>query len=151
MPSKSKIGIGVVIGAVAGTIAGLFLAPKAGRDLQKDAKKIYDDLKDKDPNVVIKQVFGVVSKESQELYKASKERLADELADLKENYKTIDSAKYAKIVGDVVAHIKDEHNLPEDQLKALGTHLQGDFKKLFLAKNAKSASKSIKKPAAKKK
>ena len=41
---KSKFGIGLVLGALGGALAGLFLAPKSGKQTQGDAKKALKGL-----------------------------------------------------------------------------------------------------------
>ena len=41
---KSKFGIGLVLGALGGALAGLFLAPKSGKQTQSDAKKAIKGL-----------------------------------------------------------------------------------------------------------
>lgn len=42
---KSKFGIGLVLGALGGALAGLFLAPKSGKQTQNEAKKAIKGLK----------------------------------------------------------------------------------------------------------
>ena len=37
---KSKFGIGLVLGALGGALAGLFLAPKSGKQTQSEAKRL---------------------------------------------------------------------------------------------------------------
>ena len=49
---KSHFGIGMAVGAVAGAVAGLFLAPKAGKELREDAMKMYKKLHTEDPKAV---------------------------------------------------------------------------------------------------
>lgn len=146
--SSSKLGLGVVIGAVVGTVAGLFLAPKAGKELRDDALEYYKKLKDKDPDQIVKEIFGRASEETKEMYDTSKKLLAEQLSSLKQNYDTIDKSKYSVAVKDVVNHIKDEHDLPDNELKALAGHLENDFKKLFPAVTQMTA-KLVKKPAKK--
>ena len=41
---KSKFGIGLVLGALGGALAGLFLAPKSGKQIQSDTKKAIKGL-----------------------------------------------------------------------------------------------------------
>ncbi len=43
--SKGKIIVGTVIGAVAGVITGLLMAPKSGQEIRTDLKAKADELK----------------------------------------------------------------------------------------------------------
>jgi len=63
--SKSKIALGVIVGAAAGVVAGLLTAPKSGketradvarkaRELKDDAADKYDQMKDKASEVADK-------------------------------------------------------------------------------------------------
>lgn len=140
---STKFGLGLVFGAVAGAVAGLFLAPKAGKEMREDAKNLYDkiykDLKDKEVDVAVKKIFGKVTSESKEIYTAAQKELAMQLSELGKNYKKVDKKKYLEVVGSVITRVKDERELPDSELKALGKHLEGDFKKLFPAKKKKKA------------
>lgn len=137
----SKFGLGMVMGAVAGALAGLFLAPKPGRelqedakqlagDLQKKAKKIRKELEDKEPEEAVKLIFGKVSEESMKLYDSAKDQVAEELAMLKENYQDVDKEKYKKLVQSATRKVKKDRTVPETQLKKLIKYLESDFKKL---------------------
>lgn len=141
----------MVIGAVVGAVAGLFLAPKSGKELREDTVDLYNKLKDKDPDEVVKEIFGKVTDESREIYEHAHKHLAEQLSDLKDNYKNIDKSKYAEVVSDVVNHVKEEHDLPEAELKTLGKHLNEDFKKLFPMIPSVSTKKAPAKSSAKKK
>ncbi len=51
---KSKFGIGLVLGALGGALAGLFLAPKSGKQTQNEAKKAFKGLKKDFENIADK-------------------------------------------------------------------------------------------------
>ena len=140
---KSHFGIGMAVGAVAGAVAGLFLAPKAGKELREDAMKMYKKLHTEDPKVLAKKVFGDISEESQRLVKKAYEDLSVELAGLKKRYSTIDTAKYKEAVGKVVTTIKKEGTMPEDAMKKLKTFLEDDAKKLVSSPGAKKVVKKL--------
>ena len=138
---SSKFGLGMILGAAAGALAGLFLAPKPGRelqedakqlagDLQKKAKKIRKELEDKEPEEAVRLIFGKVSEESMKLYDSAKDQVAEELAMLKENYQDVDKEKYKKLVQSATRKVKKDRTVPETQLKKLIKYLESDFKKL---------------------
>lgn len=146
---KSNFGIGVILGAAAGALAGLFLAPKAGKALRQDALKMYKKLQTEDPKVIAQKVFGDVSEESQKFVKKAYEDLSVHLADLKKRYSTIDTAKYKEAVQSVITTIKDEGNMPENAMKKLMTYLESDAKKLISPSTKRKVTKTVKKVAAK--
>lgn len=130
MASKaSKLGLGMVLGAVGGAVAGLFLAPKAGKELRKDAQKLYDQLS-KDPEKAVKDIFGKVTDESMDLYNAAQKEVSAQLANLSENYKTLDAGKYKTVVKQAVDNVIEDKKLPEDQLKKLMDYLEKDVRKI---------------------
>lgn len=140
MKKTSKLGVGLLLGAAAGAVAGLFLAPKAGKELRKDAKKLYDDIS-KNPDAAVKDIFGKVSKESVELYHMAQKEVVLQLDKLSENYKKLDTAKYKDIALQAVDRVKEDHELPQDQLKKLTAYLEKDIKKLVGADQKKTVAK----------
>lgn len=144
MSQKStKLGLGLIVGAVGGAIAGLFLAPKAGKELRKDAQKLYDEIS-KNPEAAVKEIFGKVTEESMQLYSKVQKEVSAGLGMLSENYKTLNTEKYKEVVKQAVDNVKEVKKLPEDQLKKLMTYLEQDIKKLTAPR------KSVKKPSVKK-
>lgn len=45
--SKAKVGLGVIIGAAAGVVAGILTAPKSGKETRADIKAKAKDVKSK--------------------------------------------------------------------------------------------------------
>lgn len=149
---SSKLGLGVLLGAAAGAVAGLFLAPKAGKELRKDAKKLsqtamkFSDeyrkkLDKKEPEEVAKIVFGDVSEASTKLAKRAHKDLSVELAQLKEKYNKIDKKKYGEAVKTVVEGFKADKSIPDGTLKKLATYLEKDAQKLVASTKKKTAAK----------
>jgi len=154
---SSKLGFGIILGAIAGAIAGLFLAPKAGEQLRSDAKKlsknvmkkaqkIQKEIEDKEPDEALRIIFGKVSDESRELFGKAQAEVALGLAQLRGNYKKISKTKYKKIVTEAVQTVKDKNRVPDEELTKLLHYLEGDFKKLAAPKKS-----PVKKTAARKK
>lgn len=146
MQKSSKLGLGVLLGAAVGAVAGLFLAPKAGKDLRKEAKKLYDEIS-KNPEAAVKDIFGKVSKESVSVYQKAQKEVAAQLDMLSENYKKVDTAKYKDIAMKAVEKVKEDHELPQAQLKKLTAYLETDIKKLVGTSDKKKAA--VKKTAKK--
>ncbi len=133
----------MVIGAVAGAVAGVFLAPKAGKELRQDAMKLYKKLHTQDPKVLAKKVFGDISEESQRLVKKAYEDLSIELVGLKKRYSKIDKEKYKEAVENVITTIKNEGSMPEDAMKKLSAFLEEDAKKLVVTPGVKKTVKKL--------
>lgn len=153
---KSKIGLGLLLGATAGAVAGLFLAPKTGKELRKDAKilsdkakKFADEYKKKlekeEPSEAAKIVFGDVTDTSVAFMQKANKELSEELGILKEKYSTIDKNKYSEAVKNLIDNYKADKALPEGSLKKLAAYLEKDAKVLV------SRPKTTKKAPAKKK
>lgn len=137
---SSKFGLGLILGAVGGALAGMFLAPKAGKLLRRDAKKKYDQLlkvmKDNEVDKKVQQVFGKVTKESKKLYIEVKNELMVALANLKEKVEEIDRPTYVKKVEEAVGKLKSPISKQSvTAAKKLKDSLTKDWDKL--AKTAK--------------
>lgn len=130
----SGFGLGLVIGAVGGALAGLFLAPKSGKALRKDAKKKYNELvkllKDKEVDKKVKQIYGKVTVEGKKLYLEVKEELAVALANLKESIEDIDRDTYVEKVDEVVKNLQKTSKGSVDTAKKLKDELVKDWEKL---------------------
>ena len=136
---SSKFGLGLLLGAVGGALAGIFLSPKSGKAMRKDAKKKYDELmklmKDKEVDKKVKAIFGNVTAESKKLYEQVKEELISRLAQMK---KDIDKNTYVKQVENVVDSLKSPLSKQSvSAAKKLKDSLSKDWTKL---------EKSLKKP-----
>jgi gas vesicle protein len=148
----SKLGLGMLLGLAAGAVAGLFLAPKSGKQLRKDVskktKEIQKLLEEKDFEEIVKGIFGSVNKDSVELLEKAKINLAEKLANLKDSLEKLDKEKYKQIVSEVVDEVKTDKSVSQDSLSKLKTYLESDFKKLQKGKKT-SAPKKSKAPAKK--
>ena len=131
---SSGFGIGLVLGAVGGALAGLFLAPKSGKAMRKDAQKKYKELgkllKDKEVDKKIKEIYGKVTVEGKKLYLEVKEELMVALANLKDSIEDIDRDTYVKKVEEVVKNLKKTSAESADTVKKLKEELVKDWEKL---------------------
>ena|SRR3990167_9796553 len=136
---SSGFGIGLVMGAVGGAIAGLFLAPKSGKALRKDAKKKYAQLqkllKDKEVDKKVKKIYGKATAEGKKIYLEVKKELTVALANLADAVENIDRDTYVKKVEEVVKNLKTASKDPAGSAKKLKEELVKDWEKL--EKNSK--------------
>lgn len=139
---SSNFGIGLIIGAIGGALAGMFLSPKSGKAMRKDAKKKYDELmklmKEKEVDKKVKSIFGKVTAETKKLYEEVKEELATGLTDLVEKVQEVDKSAYLKKVEETVGKLKSP----------ISKQSVGAAKKLkdSLSKDWTKLEKSLKKP-----
>jgi len=145
---QSKFGVGMLLGAIAGAVTGLFIAPKAGKEMRAEAIKVYKRLRNEDPKKVAMEVFGDISEESQKVVKRMYQDLSVEIADLRDKYDTIDKGKYEAVVKKVITDTREKGNIPETALKKLGAYLQKDVKKI-VARPKKNVRKTVNKPVSK--
>jgi len=126
--SKGKFGFGIMIGAVLGGLAAMFLTPKTGKENREIAKKKWSELnkalKTKSKEEIVKDIFGSATKESRKLYDLSQKELNSRLADLKKKYPNIDKNKYLDTVKDVIIRLQDEKEATTKRLSDLSDFLK---------------------------
>lgn len=148
---SSRFGLGLILGTISGALAGLFLAPKSGKKLRKEATETYEQLRklfeEREPEEVVQEIYGKVSEKSKKHFKKTRRILLLKLADLRVGVAAIDRKRYLKVVREVVDEARREQALPEDGLKKLGKYLEDDYKKLT---SAKAKNKPAKKKTSKK-
>lgn len=151
---KSKIGIGLLIGGVAGVIAGLFASEKPGKKLRTDAKNGYDKiaklLSDKNLDKKVKKIFGEYSVDLKTTLEGAKEDMAQKLFELQKTSETIDKSKYSTLLSSTVAEIQKKQKLPKSTLVKLKSYLSDDVEKFKKLVAKKPAKKVVKKSAPKK-
>lgn len=137
MADKKKVshfGLGLLIGALGGALAGLLYAPKSGKENRKEASKRLKDLQkmfsEKEIEKKAKQIFGKATSETKELYLHTTKALLEKLNDAKDKVGSIDKKKYQKLVDDVVSDFKKQTKQSGDVVKKLKNLLVSDWKKL---------------------
>ena len=82
--SKSNKGRYFLVGSILGFILGLFLAPKKGSELRKEAKEKIDEIKE-DPKAVLDETInGVKEKIFVPFNKEEKEKMINSIKVIKE-------------------------------------------------------------------
>jgi gas vesicle protein len=102
---------GLLVGTVAGAVAGILLAPKSGAETREDIKKLTIDLKDK----------------AEDLYSNAQKEVQKKIAQLKKAGEKIDENKYKSIVSEVVDEFKQDTEVTSSAAKKLGQQLRGDW------------------------
>ncbi len=120
---------GGLLGMIAGTVGGLLLAPKSGKETRKDLVKLALDLNRKirtqadETRKRVKDVFGEVTDEAMTRYKAIRDTVVSRLASIKTAGTSIDREKYEKVVDEVVIGFKGVSN-------KMATYLKKDWTKI---------------------
>jgi len=137
MSSKSgKILMAGLIGALAGAIGGLLLAPKSGKETRSDLIKLRDSIRDQIKNTVeeteskVIEVFGQATKEATDKYKEIRTAVIDKVAALKAAGNEIDKEKYAAVVEKVVDDFSDDLIASKTSVIKMATQLKKDWEKI---------------------
>jgi gas vesicle protein len=102
---------GLAIGAVAGAVTGVLLAPKSGKETRDDIQKLAKDLKGK----------------AEDIYSDAKAKLERKVKNLKDLGKKVDEKKYAVLVNEIVDEYKKKDVLGSDSAKKLASQLKKDW------------------------
>jgi len=107
----SSFVFGMAMGATAGLVAGILLAPKSGEETRKDLQKTFTDFTDK-----------------VELhYNKARKELDLKLAKLKAVGAKIDKEKYVKLIEEVINEIKSDATVTSDVASKIKTQLNKDW------------------------
>lgn len=133
LQKKSRFGIGVIFGAVLGSLAAFFLSPKSGKEnremvLQKleDIKKL---LQNKSLDEIVIEIFGKVTEEGKRLYTLARAEMNTRLDSMKESVEDIDRDKYTQLVDDVIERLKKEADATKERLAKLRDFLMNRWGK----------------------
>jgi gas vesicle protein len=131
---SSKFGLGLVFGMITGALAGLFLAPKSGKEnreaVAKKITELRELLEEKEIDKKVQEIFGEVTAEAKELYLKVKEELINRLAELKESLDKIDREKYLNMVEEVMKTVRTESRHNVHQVEKLKEDLVKNWNRL---------------------
>lgn len=136
MASKGKFFMAGLLGAVAGAIGGLLLAPQSGKKTREDiaemANKIAKQVKTgvEETEERAKEVFGEVNKAAVDKYKAIKATVVEKVAAVKTAGGEIDKDKYMGIVENVVCEFKDDLSATKNGALKMASQLKKDWEKI---------------------
>ena len=140
---KSKLVIGLLLGAVGATLAGLFLTSKEGKKLQK---KIKDKITEEEIDKKAKKIFGKVTKETKSSYLKARKLLIELAIGFRENLDKIDEKKYKKIIDELVKNLSKTNKYSYSVIKNLKDELVRDWEKMTKKPKTTRHSSSKRKP-----
>jgi gas vesicle protein len=125
-----------VIGALAGALGGLLLAPKSGKETRKEVVLLANELakrlktKADETKLRIKTIFGKYTDEGIEKYNEINSALIAKVAEVKKTGKEIDKEKYEKVVETVVEEFKGDLTATKESVSKLKKYLKSDWLKI---------------------
>ncbi len=141
---KSKLGLGLMLGAAGATLAGLFLTSKQGRkttrELIKKINKAKKAISEQELDKKAKKIFGKATKETKLLYLKSREMFIDAAIDLRQKFDKVDKKKYTEIIEDLLTDLKKTGKYSAIHLGNLKDEFLRDWK-IFTSSNKKETKK----------
>ena len=134
--TKGKFLLAGLIGAIAGAVGGILLAPQSGEKTRNDIAKLAADiLKQVRLGVVetenrVKEIYGSATKSTKDSYVAVKQAVAEKVASIKEAGESIDKDRYATIVEKVVADYKKDFEKTKNGATKMVELLKKDWEKV---------------------
>lgn len=102
---------GLLLGSVAGVVAGILLAPKSGEETREDIKKLALELKEK----------------AVDIYSSASKEIEKKIAQIKKAGGKIDESKYKALVDEVVEEFKQDAVVTTSVAKELSRQLKADW------------------------
>jgi gas vesicle protein len=131
-----KFFLASVIGAVAGAVGGLLLAPQSGKKTRQEIKALAEELtlkvktKADDTKNQVKDVFGKYTEEGKAKYLEIKDAVVSKVAAVKTAGVEIDREKYGKVVEEVVSEFKTDLKATKSGSSKIIGYLKKDWEKM---------------------
>lgn len=125
-----------LLGALAGAVGGLLLAPKSGKETRKDIAKLASEIsmrikmETSETKARIKDIFGKASEDAMDKYNEVKNTVVGKVASLKTAGEEIDKDKYGKIVDTVISDFKDDFANTKSGAEKIAMYLKKDWEKV---------------------
>lgn len=104
---KTGFGTGILIGAIAGALAALFLTPKTGKEMREEASKKLKELNEQLESGELQdratQVFGDAKEESMKIYSKAREQLVTKYNEFQE----MDPEQKKAFINDIIQNIQE--------------------------------------------
>jgi gas vesicle protein len=136
MSKTGKFFLAGVLGAVAGAVGGLLLAPQSGKKTRREIMDLAEELtlkvktKADDTKELVKDVYGKYSEEGKAKYLEIKGAVVSKVATVKTAGENIDKEKYEKVVEDVVSEFKDDLKATKNGGTKIVNYLKKDWEKI---------------------
>ena len=143
---SSNFGFGLILGALGGALAALFLTPTTGEENRKKAKALYEDLKKQIEegkwDEKAKELYGDVSEEGKRLYAEVSVEVSKKLGELKDQVEDFDKEKFQKYVEETVKNVGTRVKATIPQMEKLISSIMMRFE--TEAKKTEKAKKVLK-------
>lgn len=139
---KSTFGAGLVLGAIIGAVAGIFLAPKSGKEMREDAasslKDIHHKINSGEIQARVQEIFGEVTDEGMKLYKETKKELTDKLESAKDH---LSKSEYLEMLEEVIDSARERTQASVEY----GKKIRDSFMEGYKGEEVKSSKAKSKK------
>lgn len=129
---QSNLGLGLFIGMAIGAVAGIFMAPKSGKQNREEAAKKLKDLQKSwesgDLQKQVQDIFGDVSEESMKMYKQAQDELTRRMEGMKE---LSDKKTYEDMVSSVVTWVQDSMGMKGEEAEKKAKKLEKKMKEEY--------------------
>jgi gas vesicle protein len=125
-----------MVGAVAGVVGGLLLAPQSGKKTREDIKKLVAKLGKemqgtvKDTKEKVEDIFGKATDITMAKYKEIKSAVMNKVAEVKTAGKEINQEKYLSLVEGIVADFKSDFKETKNGATKMISYLKKDWNKV---------------------
>jgi len=136
MSKTGKFFLASVLGAVAGAVGGLLLAPQSGKKTRREIMDLAEELtlkvktKADDTKDLVKDVYGKYTEEGKAKYLEIKGAVVSKIATVKTAGENIDKEKYEKVVEEVVGEFKDDLKTTKSGGTKIVNYLKKDWEKM---------------------
>lgn len=134
--NKGSFFLAGLLGAMAGAIGGLLLAPQSGKETRKDIIKMANEMSKRikvgagETKKRVEEIYGKATDEAVEKYNSVRNAVIAKVAALKTAGNQIDKDKYAKVVDEVVNEFKSDFSETKNGMSKITTYLKKDWNKV---------------------
>lgn len=136
--SKNKGGffLAGLVGALAGAIGGLLLAPKSGKETRNDIAKLASEISKRiktetsETKERVKDVFGKATEDATDKYNEIKNAVVGKVASIRTAGEELDKEKYGKVVEGVVSDFKDDFKNTKSGAEKIVSYLKKDWERM---------------------
>ncbi|HWS48648.1 MAG TPA: YtxH domain-containing protein [Candidatus Methanoperedens sp.] len=136
MSKTGKFFLAGMLGAVAGAVGGLLLAPQSGKKTRREIVELANEIalkiktKADDTRNQVKDIYGKYTEEGKTKYLEIKDAVVAKVATIKTAGEEIDREKYGKVVEDVVADFKEDLEATKTGSTKIINYLKKDWEKI---------------------